>query len=183
MKTVSRLSSPSHKTNGSPIKPWRKNLKFKVIKLREASVMKSTGRRAKISLSRLSRRKTKIKRKPFKKKLNLFSIFLRKSIWLKMMRKIRMNPKKMKMKKMIKYQNLKDNTKSQMSFMKTWSRDLLSTFWEWLEVISETSVISEICKESKKAIRMRRKRLQRRRKEREREKGRTPHQEEMNEKR
>jgi hypothetical protein len=100
-----------------------------------------------------------------------------------MMRKIRMNQKKMKMKKTIKYQNLKDNTKSQTSFMKTWFRDLLSTFWEWLEVISETSVILEIYKESKKAMRMTRKRFQRRRKEREREKGQTPHQEEMNEKR
>jgi hypothetical protein len=49
-----------------------------VIKLREASVMKSTGRRVKTLPSRLSRRKIKIKRKPFKKKSNLFSIFLRK---------------------------------------------------------------------------------------------------------
>lgn len=143
--------------------------------------MKSTGRRVRTSPSRPSRRKIKTKRKPSKKKSTLSSIFSRKSTSPKTMRKTRTNLKKMKTKKTTKSQNLKDNTKSQMNFMKTWFPDHLSTSWEWLVVISETSVTLESWRESRKVMRMRRKRLQRRRKGREREKVQMHHQEEMNE--
>ena len=119
VKTVLRLFSPSAKTNGSQIPLWPRNSNLMLTQSREASVIKSTGKKARTSPSKTSKRKERTKRKQPKNKSNLSSTFSRKLTWLKMMNKKRKESnKKSMMKKKEKFKNLKDNTKSPMSCTK-----------------------------------------------------------------
>ncbi len=179
VKKALRLLSPLLKTNGLLTLLWRRSLRSKAMRSREALVMRSTGRRVRTLLSRRLRRKIKTKRKPYKSKFNPFSTFSRKSISLKTMTKTKMKSRKTKTRKTTILQNSSDSLKSQMNFMKPSFPDHSSTFWEWSEVILETSGIWEIWRELRKE--MKRRRHQRRRKERVREKGQTHHQEVTNE--
>lgn len=124
LKTALRLFSPSQKMNGLPTLLLLNNSNLKETKSKEVLVIKSTGRKVKISPSKPLKRKEKIKRKPFKKKFNLSSTFSRKSIWLKMRKKTTKKPNNKTMKKMkTKLLNSKDNTKLPTSSTKTWSQD------------------------------------------------------------
>lgn len=60
--------------NGSPTSLLPKSLNLKVMKSKEDLVMKSTGKKEKISPLKPSKRKIKIKRKLYKNKLNHSSI-------------------------------------------------------------------------------------------------------------
>lgn len=124
LKTALRLFSPSQKMNGLPTPLLLNNSNLKETKSKEVSVIKSTGKKVKISPSKPLKRKEKIKRKLSKRKFNLSSTFSRKSIWLKMRKKITKKPNNKTMKKMkTKSLNSKDNTKLPTSSTKTWSQD------------------------------------------------------------
>ena len=99
--------------------------------------MKSTGKKERTSLSKLSKRKKIIKRKPLKNKSNHSSTSSKKLI-LQLMRKKKMMKLKKMRKEMNKFLNQKDNMKSPMNCMKILFLNHSNISQELLEVTLET---------------------------------------------